>query len=81
MISEKRPSIQICISGAFQSPLSLQDLATLYTIQSIAQISKQILAISENISRVLLPHGPRLLGGGERGHSGLLHALASAGKR
>ena len=34
-----------------------------------------------NISRVLLPHGPRLLGGGERGYSGLLHALASAGKR
>ena len=47
----------------------------------MAVFSEQILAISENIFRVLLLHGPRLLGGGERGHSGLLHALASAGKQ
>ena len=38
------------------------------------------LSLIWNTSRVLLFHGPRLLDGGERGHSGLLHALASAGK-
>ena len=63
------------LPGSLPIP-SGQDLASLYSC-----FSYQILAISNNISRVFLLHGPRLFGGGERGHSGLLHALASVGKR